>query len=841
MAEVARGTVVLTADTRRLQRDMNDAEGRVKRMGHAMKVGLAAGATAAVGGLFMLGRELGKTIKAAQEAEQVQKREQAQLKALSISYRKHASEIDRTIARVSRLAAVDDEELHESFTRLVGATKNVDLALKLMGTAADVARGRNISLEAATSLVTKASMGQAGALRRLGIDFKPVTDAQDRLRDSGRKYTDAQMEQAKALDATATKQAAVAALQGKYAGQAEAYGKTSSGAIDRFHIAIENVREAIGSKLLPVFTPLISSFADWASKLAESKGFQEGVQRAAEGIASALKALVAWIVAHKEDFVAVFRFMVERVKVASENIRSIIAAFQYVREKLTAFGVWWRVTWLKFSRDAIEPLTHIPEFMGGELGKARDWAQQRKREINAELDKINADKARKRVERLAAALEDLPPSVRTIVTAVVRIGAQVGSAVRPPMQTGGGNFPNEGDGLVSAINWAAQEYANQNPAAFAPIAPATGSAAGLVPGILDELGLARRYGLGLTSGRRAPAKTASGGWSLHGSGRAIDVAGAPTSMAMYAQAVAGRPGVQEVLYTPVGGWYPGAGWVGLSGKLAQQHYSHVHVGVTGDGIVGTASRTGDGPGDVVSRQVAHKGQRARVVQQIRDNAERAETAADRRITVIDRESSLLVRRLERTDPVAANRERARASREIAGIHLRVARQLWGFSNQARALKERALMNELRQKAFDREYEARVREADAADADAAVAEAGGTPDAPGAEPGAAPGDAGAGGGGGGAAEGWDIPMEQLIQEEATRMVTAHRESLMRIRHGFLSEFGPNIFSQGEGGLTLGSGALGSVRPPVTIVQNITKVDPDPFELSKSAKFVAETVM
>ena len=46
------------------------------------------------------------------------------------------------------------------------------------------------------------------------------------------------------IDATATKQEALGILQQKFAGQAEAYGSSTSGAQDRFRVATENLQEA---------------------------------------------------------------------------------------------------------------------------------------------------------------------------------------------------------------------------------------------------------------------------------------------------------------------------------------------------------------------------------------------------------------------------------------------------------------------------------------------------------------------------------------------------------------------------------------------------------------------
>jgi hypothetical protein len=153
------------------------------------------------------------------------------------------------------------------------------------------------------------------------------------------------------------------------------------------------------------------------------------------------------------------------------------------------------------------------------------------------------------------------------------------------------------DGLVAAVGDGTIAWIRRNPGALMPPASATGSAAGLKPMILDDLALGRSYGLTLTSGYRPGAVTSSGHRSLHAVGQAIDMAGSPQHMAMYAQAEAGRSGIAEVIYSPVGWWHPGAGWGPVTDPtIKAAHYSHVHVGArSADGLVGAFNRwTGDG-------------------------------------------------------------------------------------------------------------------------------------------------------------------------------------------------------------------------------------------------------
>src|SRR5205814_1132489 len=87
---------------------------------------------------------------------------------------------------------------------LVRQTKDVNTAMTDTSLAVDIARGRHIDLAAATNIVIKANLGLTGALKRMGIDIKPVHDAVNALTDSHLKYTTAQKDAAKAA-ATAFK------------------------------------------------------------------------------------------------------------------------------------------------------------------------------------------------------------------------------------------------------------------------------------------------------------------------------------------------------------------------------------------------------------------------------------------------------------------------------------------------------------------------------------------------------------------------------------------------------------------------------------------------------------
>jgi hypothetical protein len=219
--------VKILGDASDLTRAYRQASGQTQTFGSQLgAMGKAAAFTAGAAGIGLLSVALVDSVKAAAEAEKSAKLMQTAVEQGGQSYAAYAAEIEKAVTATSKLSGLDDEALQDSFASLVRTTGDVGHALDSMSLAADVARGRNISLEAATALVTKAELGKAGALTRAGI----------------------------ALDGAKTSMELLAVLQEKYAGSAETYGNTTAGAHDRLRVAIENLEERVGAVLLPALT-----------------------------------------------------------------------------------------------------------------------------------------------------------------------------------------------------------------------------------------------------------------------------------------------------------------------------------------------------------------------------------------------------------------------------------------------------------------------------------------------------------------------------------------------------------------------------------------------------------
>lgn len=176
-----------------------------------------------------LGALTGIAIKLANESEVVNERLKQSVENAGDSYDELKDQIDAAAEAALNLA-FDDEDALAALAKLTDATGDTEEAIKALAIAQDVARGRGISLGAATDLVTKASLGQYGMLKRVGI----------------------------VIDDNATKEEALAAIQTKYAGQAEAYADTNAAAWDKIGNTIENKLEGIGGALADFQMPLLA-------------------------------------------------------------------------------------------------------------------------------------------------------------------------------------------------------------------------------------------------------------------------------------------------------------------------------------------------------------------------------------------------------------------------------------------------------------------------------------------------------------------------------------------------------------------------------------------------------
>lgn len=246
--------IYIQGDSGGLNRAARDAERSLARLhGRASTAfrgmtEVAGGFGIAMGAAGVLGA-VQQSVQAYQESEKSGARMSAQLDTLAKNTSLYRQQIDDAIKAQSEFGAFDDEDLQDSFTKLVRATGDVGQALELNNLVMDIARGRGVDLATASDAVAKAAAGNTGALKRMGVQVEKGASAQE----------------------------ALAAAQSKYAGQAKQYGETNAASADRSAIAWENAQEEFGAKAARAF----QIGADGARRFADDL---DGVVDAAGGL-----------------------------------------------------------------------------------------------------------------------------------------------------------------------------------------------------------------------------------------------------------------------------------------------------------------------------------------------------------------------------------------------------------------------------------------------------------------------------------------------------------------------------------------------------------------------------
>lgn len=210
-------------------RNLEKTAGTLNAPFAAAAKGFAIAATASValtGALFA-------AAKAAAEEDASIARLNAAISANTTITADQTKEMDAAIEARQNLAFSDDD-LRDSLSRLVPRTKDVSKAVGLQAIAMDFARLRGIDLATASDLVGKVFGGNTAILSRYGFAVEKGTTATE----------------------------ALAMIQQAAAGQAEAYGKTTQGALESIQISIDNTVEDIGRVVLPILAEVLTTFRD---------------------------------------------------------------------------------------------------------------------------------------------------------------------------------------------------------------------------------------------------------------------------------------------------------------------------------------------------------------------------------------------------------------------------------------------------------------------------------------------------------------------------------------------------------------------------------------------------
>lgn len=308
MAGIPKVKITFDADFDQLKRGVKGAEQEVQSFGDKMgKFGKVAGAAFAAAGAAALayaGVLLKQGVESAIADEQAQAKLATTLQNVTGATDAQISAVENQILQTSLLTGLTDDQLRPSFERLIRATQDSDAALKLQSVAIDVAAGSGKSLEAVTNAMARAAEGNTGALARLGVGL-----------------TAAQLK-TMSMDEI-TKQ-----LANTFGGQAAVQADTFSGKMARLRVAFDEGKETIGSFVLDAITPMINTIVNTVipavAGFINSVGGKEGLtaafktyidliknifQPVLEGFKFAFDQIKAAVMANKDEFTALFKFL----------------------------------------------------------------------------------------------------------------------------------------------------------------------------------------------------------------------------------------------------------------------------------------------------------------------------------------------------------------------------------------------------------------------------------------------------------------------------------------------------------------------------------------------------
>ncbi len=291
----------------------------------------------------------GFSIKAALDFETSIVRLQTAIKNTGGALQPWKSQIADTNTQLEKFGFTN-ADVENSLARLVPVTKSSTQATGLMTLAADIARARHLSLEAATQLLVKVQTGHVALLGRLGIATKDLTGH------------------------TISQQDAITMLAKMYGGSAARNSETFGGKIDTLKAQLTDLGVKIGQALIPIIEQMVGAIQvaiGWFEKhktVAEALSITVGVvlvAAMATWVASVVAGAVASVAAMATaaaGFVINAAIMVAAMLPVSLPILAIIAILAAIGVAAYLLATNWSTAWatIKGVADAIiKPIADI--------------------------------------------------------------------------------------------------------------------------------------------------------------------------------------------------------------------------------------------------------------------------------------------------------------------------------------------------------------------------------------------------------------------------------------------------------------------------------------------------
>ncbi len=290
-------------DLQLLHRQSGTTSGAMGQLGVA---GVAMGA--AVGGAALMAVQAGArmavqfgkdSLKAFMDDDLAAQKLSRTLENLGLAHEQAG--VERFVQQLQNSSAVADDVLRPSLDRLLRATDNVTQAQSLLALALDISATRGVSVEAATSALTKATNGSYTSLAKLSDGYSGAE-----LKALGFKGT-------------------VAALTSDFAGGAATAAGSYQGSIDKISLAFGDLQESLGKGFFSGVEKSMGGVKGGADKLQEAiLSLQGGFETLGESIGGAIQ--------YVPRFVSAFKVMYDTMSViwnaANMVVKSLYAVYQ---------------------------------------------------------------------------------------------------------------------------------------------------------------------------------------------------------------------------------------------------------------------------------------------------------------------------------------------------------------------------------------------------------------------------------------------------------------------------------------------------------------------------------
>ena len=198
-----------------------------------------------------------KSINAFAADEKAAKSLAVQLENTGNAFR--VSEVEDYIASLQNLYGILDDQLRPAFQTLLNATGSVTLSQQALQTAINVSAGTGKDLASVVAAIAKGATGTTTSLQRLGTGLDKATIASGDMNKI------------------------MAALDKKFAGQAQARLSTYAGKIDLLKVSAANATEIIGKGLVDALTAIgKDNSIDQATN--SMNGFANAIANTAKGM-----------------------------------------------------------------------------------------------------------------------------------------------------------------------------------------------------------------------------------------------------------------------------------------------------------------------------------------------------------------------------------------------------------------------------------------------------------------------------------------------------------------------------------------------------------------------------